>query len=349
MIRFVIGRLVWAFVLFLVLTFVTYVLFFLLPSNPTQIGRGQFAETFEIRDAYTLEGPFYEEWARFTWGVVTDGELGRSYYNRRPVTELIEGAAPVTASLILGGAVVWLLIAIPLGVLSGLRPRSTLDRLGMVFVLIGVSTHPVWLGLIFRYFFAGRLAWAPPGGYCDLINPGSFCGGPRPWVSHLILPWLTFALLFAAIYVRMIRASVIETINEDYIRTAWAKGTPRWLVIRRHILRNAMLPIVTMLSVDMAVAIAGPVGASVFVERVFGLPGLGTLAVDSLTRRDIPIVLGVVITIMTVILVLNLITDIVYSVIDPRVRVRGASLEPEDRGLPLRERVHAAEGAGRFA
>jgi peptide/nickel transport system permease protein len=344
--QFLIGRVLWAVVLFLAMTFVTYVLFFLIPSNPVQIGRAQFSEGVDIRDAYTLKGPFYEEWGRFVWGVVSGGDLGRSFVNRRPVSERVMTAAPVTASLIIGGAVVWLLIAIPLGVLSGLRPRSFLDRFGMVFVLIGISTHPVWLGLILRYFFTARLGWAPAGGYCNLVNPpAGSCGGPIPWFSHLLLPWLTFALLFAALYVRMIRASVMETVHEDYVRTARAKGAPQSLVIRRHILRNAMLPIVAMLSLDMAVAIAGPVGGAVFVERVFGLPGLGSLALESLARRDMPVIVGVVVAVMVAVLVLNLLADIVYTLIDPRVRVHSESVEPEDRRIARAEPVPATESA----
>ncbi|MBD0347948.1 MAG: ABC transporter permease, partial [Thermoleophilia bacterium] len=299
----------------------------------------------EIRDAYTLQGPVYEEWARFVWGIVTEGELGISFVNRRPVSELILSAAPVTASLIVGGAILWMLLAIPLGILSGLRPRSLLDRAGMVFVLIGVSTHPVWLGLMFRYLFSARLGWAPPAGYCDLIDPQGSCGGPRPWFSHLILPWFTFALLFAALYVRMIRASVMETVQEDYVRTAYAKGASRSLVIRRHILRNAMLPVVAMLSVDMSVAIAGPVGSVVFVERVFGLPGIGSLALESLPRRDAPVILGVVVSVMIVVLVLNLIADLVYSVIDPRIHRTGQAHDPEERRVTGPEPTPVAESA----
>ncbi len=345
MTHYLFGRVVWAVVLFLAMTLVTYVLFFVIPTDTRQIGRSQFSEGVDLRDAYAIEGSFYEEWGQFVWGLVTDGDLGNSFVNRRPVSDRITSAAPVTASLILGGVVIWMLIAVPLGILSGLRPRSLLDRVGMVFVLIGISTHPVWLGLIFRYVFSVRLAWAPPGGYCDFINPQTSCGGPLPWASHLLLPWMTFALLFAALYVRMIRASVMETRNEDYVRTAYAKGAPRWLVIRSHVLRNAMLPIVTMLSLDMSVAIAGPVGGSIFVERVFGLPGLGTLALDSLVRRDIPVIIGVVVSVMVVVLVLNLIADLLYALIDPRVRVGDQPIEAESRPVSRPEPVPASESA----
>ena len=137
----------------------------------------------------------------------------------------------------------------------------------------------------------------------------------------------------------------METANEDYVRTAYAKGASRWLVIRRHILRNAMLPIAAMLSVDLSVAIAGPVGGAVFVERVFGLPGLGSLALESLPRRDVPVILGVVVFVMMVVLVLNVIADLIYSLIDPRVRMSGHSTEPEDRRVGRAEPVPAAESA----
>ena len=346
MFQFLIGRVLWAVVLFLVMTFVTYVLFFLIPSNPVQIGRAQFSEGVDIRDAYSLDGPFYEEWAGYVWGIVSRGDLGHSLVNRRPVSERIQTAAPVTFSLIIGGAVVWMLIAIPLGVLSGLRPRSLLDRAGMVFVLIGISAHPVWLGLILRYAFTLHLGWFPAGGYCNLINPpAGSCGGPTPWFMHLVLPWFTFSLLFAALYVRMIRASVMETVNEDYVRTAYAKGAPQNLVIRRHILRNAMMPIIAMLSLDMAVAIAGPVGGAVFVERVFGLPGLGSLAIESLGRRDMPMILGVTIVVMVLVLVLNVIADIAYALVDPRIRVAAKPSEQAEQRVGRAEPVPATESA----
>ena len=144
-----------------------------------------------------------------------------------------------------------MLIAVPIGILSALRPRSLLDRSAMVFVLIGISAHPVWIGLILIYFVGYKAGLTPLGGYCDMINPSTDCGGPIEWAHSLILPWITFAILFAALYVRMIRANVLEAMNEDYVRTARAKGAPEWLVMRSHVLRNAMLPIVTMLGMDI--------------------------------------------------------------------------------------------------
>ena len=190
----------------------------------------------------------------------------------------------------------------------------------MVFVLIGISAHPVWIGLILSYFFAFKLGWFNPGGgYCDVFSPppGAQCGGIIDWAHALVLPWMTFMLLFAALYVRMIRANVLETLNEDYVRTARAKGAPEARVLGVHVLRNAMLPIVTMLGMDLALALGG----AVFTETVFGLPGLGRQTVVSLNDFDLPTVQGIVVFATLAIIVLNLIVDLLYAWIDPRIRL----------------------------
>ena len=228
-------------------------------------------------------------------------------------------AAPVTLSLVAGGAVFFLVIAVVVGVASALKPRSLVDRAAMILVLFGISVHPVWIGLVLSYLLGFRLHLAPVSGYCELVTPpgGSHCGGPYEWAYHLLLPWLTFAILFSAIYARMIRASVLETFDEDYVRTARAKGASRLRVLRVHVLRNALLPVVTMLGMDVGVAFGG----SLFIEQVYGLLGLGRLMVVSLTRRDLPPVVGVVLVVTIAIVVLNLLVDLVYAWIDPRVRI----------------------------
>jgi peptide/nickel transport system permease protein len=326
--RYLIGRLFWSIFLFLALTLVAYVLFFMIPSDPLRPTRAQETEGLPIRDAYALHGPFYADWGRFVWRFVTERDLGHSVANRQPVTDRIMTAAPVTLSLIFGGMILWMLIAIPLGILSGLRPRSLLDRCAVIFVLVGISVHPIWLGLILRWFFSGgKFDVLPAGGYCNMVNPVGQCGGPVDWFSHLIMPWFAFSLLFAAIYVRMVRASVIETKNEDFVRTARAKGATERVVLRSHVLRNAMLPLIAMASADMAMAIGGPVGGAVVVERVFGLPGVGQLAVSSLARRDTPVILGVTVWVMVLVLVLNLIADIAYTFADPRLTFKSQAVE----------------------
>jgi peptide/nickel transport system permease protein len=187
----------------------------------------------------------------------------------------------------------------------------------MVFVLVGISAHPVWIGLIFAWLFGYKLGWTPISDYCDFFNPDTDCGGPWQWFYHMILPWATFAVLFAALYVRMIRANVIETMNEDYVRTARAKGAPEWLVMRSHILRNALLPIVTMLGMDISLALGG----AVFTESIYGLPGLGRTAIQSITGFDLPTTMGVIVFATLAIIIINLAVDLLYAVIDPRIRL----------------------------
>ena len=330
MYRYLIRRLLWAGVLFISVTIVSYIIFFLVPAEPARLMAGPQAppdQVARIRKQMGLDDPVYVQYGRFLGGMMPvsfdggfhlkDPSLGRSYATRQPVTEIIKDAAPVTASLVFGGAILWMLIAVPIGILSALRPRSLLDRSAMVFVLIGISAHPVWIGLILIYFVGYKAGLTPLGGYCDMINPSTDCGGPIQWAHSLILPWITFAILFAALYVRMIRANVLEAMNEDYVRTARAKGAPEWLVMRAHVLRNAMLPVVTMLGMDIGVALGG----AIFTEAVFGLPGLGRSALQALEGFDLPAVMGIVVFATVCVIVFNLFVDLLYAVIDPRIRL----------------------------
>lgn len=221
MLRYLIRRILWAMVLFLVITIVTYVIFFIIPVNPAKLACGQRATETCIKNAQHtlgLDRPIYVQYLKFMDRLVIHHNLGKSFVTRQSVNKTVLAAAPVTASLVFGGALLWLSISIPIGILSALRPRSLLDRVSMFFVLLGISAHPVWLGLIFSYVFGAKLQWTPITGYCDFFNPSTDCGGPVQWAYHLLLPWLTFAILFAALYVRLIRASVMEISNEDYVR-----------------------------------------------------------------------------------------------------------------------------------
>ena len=188
----------------------------------------------------------------------------------------------------------------------------------MTFVLIGISTHPIWIGLIFAYVFGYKLHITPITGYADMIHPPhGEPGGPVQWAYHMILPWMTYAILYAALYARMIRANVLETMNEDYVRTARAKGAPESRVLRSHILRNALLPIVTMLGMDIAIALGG----AVLIEEVFGLPGLGNLAIQSVYQFDLPKIVGVTVFASVLVIGFNLLVDLLYAWIDPRIRL----------------------------
>ena len=320
MFRYLVRRLLWAAVLFVAVTFVSYVVFFLIPANPAQLAAGKAATPEKIREVERylgLDRPVHVQYARFMERLVVDRSLGTSFATRQDVNEIVLRAAPVTASLVFGGALLWLAVAIPIGILSALRPRSLLDRSTMVLVLIGISAHPVWIGLILAYVFAFKLGWFPIAGYCDVVDPSTDCGGPAQWAYHMVLPWATFACLFAASYTRFIRASVTETLNEDFVRTARAKGAPERRVMRSHVLRNAMLTIVTILGLDIGIALGG----AIFTETVFGLPGLGQTVIGSIASFDLPVTQGVIVFGTLCIIATNLIVDLVYAWVDPRIRL----------------------------
>jgi peptide/nickel transport system permease protein len=320
MFRYLVRRILWAVVLFVAVTMVSFVIFFIVPVEPARLIAGPQAPPDAVeraKKAYHLDDPVWKQYLRFMKTLVVDGSLGKSLATRQRVNDVVKAAAPVTISLVIGGAILWMLVAVPIGILSALKPRSLLDRAAMVFVLVGISAHPVWIGLILSYFVGYKLQLTPLGGYCDLINPSTECGGPIDWFHSMILPWITFMLLFSALYVRMIRANVLETLNEDYVRTARAKGAPESQVMRSHVLRNALLPVVTMLGMDIGLALGG----AIFTETVFGLPGLGKVAVEALTGFDLPIVMGITVFATLAIIVFNLAVDLLYAVIDPRIRL----------------------------
>ena len=317
MLGYVVRRTAWAGVLFLVLTAFTYVVFFVVPGASRQVETLRRGQELRLRDQVKLEGSIAQQYAGFLKMVATHGSLGHSYFNRRPVNQLVFESAKVTAALVLGGMLFWLAIAIPIGILSALRPRSLLDRGGMVFVLIGISCHPIWIGSILLWLFSVKLGWLPNGGYCDMFQTTGACFGPRQWAMHLVLPWIAYGFLFAALYTRMIRTFTIEALRADHVMTARAKGGSELHVIRHHVLRQVALPIVTMLGMDLGIFLA----SAVFVETVFGLPGIGTLLVNATIRLDLPVLVGITVFVTVVVLVFNLIVDLLYALLDPRVRV----------------------------
>lgn len=322
MTHFLIRRFLWAIFLFLAVTMITYILFFIVPVDPARQAAGKSAtaeDVARVKKELHLDRPVYVQYYFFLKRLVVEQSLGRSFANRRDVNTMIKEAVPATTTLVIGGAILWMLIALPIGIISALRPRSLIDRSSMIFVLMGISMPVVWIGVLLQYFVGFKWGLLPNAGYCDLVNPyeGATCGGPWDWFVHMILPWMTFAILFAANYARMIRSNMMDTLGEDYVRTARAKGAPEPIVIRRHVLRNALLPIVTMLGLDIGVALGG----AVFTETIFGLPGLGQLAINSFENFDLPTLQGVVVFATLAIIIFNLIVDLLYAVIDPRIRL----------------------------
>jgi peptide/nickel transport system permease protein len=320
--RYLIRRILWAILLFIVVTFVTFVIFFMGPADPARtVCGGEHATGACITEATKklgLDQPVYVQYGKFLNQLVVHHSLGTSFITGQSVNSVVAGAAPVTASLVFGGAILWLMVGLIVGILSALRPRSLLDRVAMIGVLIGVSAHPVWIGYIFSFVFGYKLGITPISGYAHLFNaPPGEPHGLWPWFYHMILPWCTFAILFAALYVRMIRANVMETMNEDFVRTARAKGAPESQVMRSHVLRNALMPVVTMLGMDIGVGLAG----AIFTEGVYNLPGLGVTAINAINQNDLAIVQGIVVFATIAIIVFNLIVDLLYAWIDPRIRL----------------------------
>jgi len=320
MIGFIVRRLVWAFLLAAIITLFTFVIFFIIPTDTRSTLSGQgstdptLAGQFHLRDK-----PVTTQYVIYLDHVVEHGDLGSSIRSGVPVRDSIFRALPVTASLVIGGVITWFLIAIPIGILSALRPRSLVDKGLMMLVLIGASAHPIWLGLVLSYLLGYKLHVFPLTGYCNFFGKATFCGGPTQWTYHMLLPWFTFACLFAALYARMIRASMLEAMDSDYVRTAKAKGAGTWQVVHHHVLRNAMLSVVSMVGMDLGLAFGG----ALFIEIVFGLPGMGKLLVRGLAGGDLPVIMGVVLVVSFAVAIANLLVDVLYTWIDPRVRAVG--------------------------
>jgi peptide/nickel transport system permease protein len=325
MLGFVIRRLAWAVMLTILITFVTFLIFFVIPGEARDPPSQRRLVEPSVQAQFNLHGSVPLQYLGFMRRVVIHQDLGLSRVTGESATTIVTKALPVTLSLVIGGTLLFLALAFPIGILSALHPRSFADKGLMLFVLVGVSAHPVWLGLVLSYVFGAQLHWLPVAGYCYFVDPHipQQCGGPKYWAYHMILPWLTFALIFAALYARMIRAGVLEALNEDYVRTAWAKGAGGGRVMRGHVLRNALLPVVAMLGMDVGIAFAG----AFFIETVFELPGMGTTLFRALSPGDLSVIMGIVLVVSFAVVVANLVADVATCILDPRVR-GGARLKP---------------------
>jgi peptide/nickel transport system permease protein len=245
---------------------------------------------------------------------VFQGDLGFSYYLNKPVTELIAQRVEPTLSLAFGTVILAFLIAVPLGTLAAWRMGGWLDRLLSGFSVAGFSVPVFVIGYLLIYFFAIRLEWLPVQGYKSLSGPSA--AGPWAWMRQLILPWMTLAMIYVALIARVTRASVSEALTEDYIRTARAKGITESAVLLRHALANAAVPIVTVVGIGIALLIGGVV----VTETVYAIPGLGSLTVDAVLNRDFPVIQGLVLLFSVSYVLINLLVDLSYLVLDPRIR-----------------------------
>ena len=319
MLTYIARRLIWTIVVIFIVVLVTFVVFFKLPNgDPALRFAGRSPTTSElnlIRHRLNLDKPFYVEFAYFAKNFFIGDQngwpgLGYSYQGSVAVKDEVIQRAPRTLSLIVGAAAIWLVFGISIGVLSAVKRRTLVDRLAMGFALFGISAPVFWLGLMALYIFWKRLGLTGGSGYV------AFSSNPQAWFSHLILPWIVLAMLYIAIYARLTRGNLLETLGEDYIRTARAKGLSERRVIFRHGLRASLTPIVTIFGLDVALL----VGGAVITESVFNLQGLGWLAITSVENQDLPTVLGVVLVGAAAVAVMNLVVDIVYAFLDPRVR-----------------------------
>ena len=317
---YVLRRLVWAVLVVNIVVFVTFLIFFKLPNgDPALRFAGKFPTQENIaliRHRLHLDQPFYKEYFFFVKNFVTGDEngwpgLGYSYGNYVSVRSEIIQRAPRTLFLILGAATIWLVFGVAIGVLSAVKRRTLVDRGAMGFALFGISAPVFWLGLMALYLIWKQLGLTDGAGYSPLDQ------GVGHWFGHMILPWTVLALLYMAIYARLTRNNLLETLGEDYIRTARAKGLSERRVILRHGLRASLTPIVTIFGLDIALL----VGGAIITESVFNIQGLGWLAYNGATTQDLPTVIGVVICTATAVAIANLLVDILYAFLDPRVRV----------------------------
>ena len=291
-----------------VLGAITLVFFFLhmIPGDPVEVMLGETAQQADkerLREELGLNLPLHVQYGNFLIKIA-HGDLGESYFYRRPVAQVIAERIPATLELALVAFVVAGLIAIPLGIISALREGTTVDNLSVLFSLVGVSMPNFWLGPLLIILFSLKLGWFPVSG--------------RTGVASLVLPAVTLGIALAALLSRMTRASLLERLGEDYLTVARAKGLPEWKVILKHALRNALIPIITVMGLQIGVLLSG----AIITENVFAWPGIGTLLINSIEARDYPMVQGCVLLISLSYVVVNLGTDLVYGLADPRIRLR---------------------------
>jgi peptide/nickel transport system permease protein len=318
MARYIIRRLLWGVLLLIIVSAVTFVLFRIFPTaDPAKLRAGRLQDPkviAAIRQDLGLNKPILTQFWLYMKGIFLHFNLGFSYYSTAPVKTLILDRVSATISLVLGGAVVWLASGLVVGIISARKPRSKLDRFSMGGALVLVSAPEYWLGLLVLYAFAadiGKIKIFP--------GAGSYVGltaDPVKWFTSLVLPWIVVAASNAAVYARLMRSSLIETMGEDYIRTARAKGLSERRVVLRHGVRGAINPILTILGLDIGVLL----GSAILVETVFDIPGIGRLNYDAITHSDFPIVQGTVLIAALFIVVANILVDIAYAYLDPRVR-----------------------------
>ena len=284
----------------------------LVQGDPVRLSLGtRFSQStyLALRHRDGLDLPLLQQYLQWAGHALT-GDLGVSFRSGEPVAGLISARLPATLTLAFAAIVVALIIALPLGTLSALHPRSLIDRFASVISQIGISVPDFWLSIVLILVFAGTLGWLPSGGYVPLF------GDPLGWLQRLILPAVAAGVVSGSVITRFVRSSVLEALGQDHVRTAMSKGLPSRQVLSWHVLRNALLPLVTVTGVQLAYLLSGVV----VVEIVFSWPGLGQLSLQAVQARDLPVLQGAILLFAFVFLVINLVVDLLYSRIDPRIR-----------------------------
>jgi peptide/nickel transport system permease protein len=336
-ITYLIRRLLAAIVLLFIVSVITFSIFYLVPrlagASPESlatryVGRAATAETVALTaERLGFNDPIYVQYGNWAKGVLVGADydtgadvvhcdapcLGYSFLTRQEVFPELMDRAPVTFSLAIGAAIIWVIFGVATGVLSALKRGSMFDRAAMTVALAGVSMPIFWTGLMALSLFSYKLGWFAPGG-----SYTKFTANPAAWAWDLILPWTTLALLFSAQYARLTRAGMLETMGEDYIRTARAKGLKERRVVVKHGLRGALTPILTIFGLDFGLLIGG----AILTERVFSLNGLGNYAVQGIFANDLPKIMGVTLLAALFVVIANLVVDLLYAVVDPRVRAK---------------------------
>jgi peptide/nickel transport system permease protein len=358
-VRYLLGRLLSGLVMVFALLLVTFALFWLIPAEPWRAiypGSDQHptqAQKDAAEHQLGVDRPVIVQYGKYVWGIL-HLDFGHSFYGlQSPVIESLKRAVPVTWSIVLGGALLLFLLAVPLGTLSALRENTWVDRAILTLSIAGVALHPFIIGIALRWGFATKLGWVPANTYCPLrdtvqlpcknlengmcigIEKPEFCGGTLDWASHLALPWLTFAVIFLPLYMRMVRTAVLDVLEQPFVLTARAKGAGTIRLLRTHVLRNALLQPLTMIGMEIGLALT----VSIYIEVIYNFSGTGRLAIGSLGFGtgtvdptglggvsgggifDLPMIAGIVFMIAFTVVVLNLLVDIAYAVLDPRIKV----------------------------
>ncbi|MEU5905807.1 ABC transporter permease [Micromonospora sp. NPDC047527] len=328
MTRFLIKRLFSAVLTLFAVSVLTFLMFFALPRDPVSsiCSKNCNPERLErVRDDLGLNDPLISQYAGYMKGIVTGRDLGSaqggrcdapclgwSYVTNEAVSDTIARVLPVTLSIVIPAAILWLLLGVGLGMVSALRRGTWLDRAAIGFSLTGASLQLYFVGAVLLLVFVYNLRWLPVPSYTSIFD------NPLKWASGLVLAWVALAFLFSAIYARLSRAQMLETLSEDFVRTARAKGLAKPKVYGRHALRAAITPVVTIAGLD----VGGALGGTVITETTFGIQGLGRTAVDAVRSGDLPTIMATVLIAAVFVVVANVLVDLLYAAIDPRVRLR---------------------------